>query len=96
MEFFKCTKCSEEYVFRRAVCHKCGSEEFTGVDITQGTAIDSVHLIATPEPMPDDYSVVMFQTPNGARGFCRTVSEIKRGDRIRINVDEYGPVCEPE
>ena len=96
MELYRCSKCSSEYVFRRAVCPKCGSKGFESVEVKNVVALDSVHLIATPEPFPDDYSVVMFQTDNGARGFCRTTSDVKRGDRLRIGMDENGPVCEPE
>lgn len=96
MNFNKCAKCFSEYVFKRAVCPKCGSKEFSLVDITTGRALDSVHLIATPDPFPDDYSVVLFETGSGARGFCRTTSEIKAGEALRISMDENGPVCEPE
>lgn len=96
MELYRCSKCSSEYVFRRAVCPKCGSKGFDSVEVKSAVALDSVHLIATPEPFPDDYSVVMFQSGNGARGFCRTTSDVKRGDRLRIGMDENGPVCEPE
>lgn len=96
MELYRCGSCSGEYVFRRAVCPKCGSKNFNPVEVNSGVALDSVHLIATPEPFPDDYSVVLFQTDAGAKGFCRATSEVKRGDRIRIGMDENGPVCAPE
>ncbi len=96
MELNRCAKCSEEFVFKRAVCPKCGSQEFTKALVTGAVALDSVHLIATPEPFPDDYSVVLFEAQGGARGFCRTTFEVKRGDRLKIKDDENGPVCEPE
>lgn len=95
MEFSKCIKCSGEFLFRRALCPKCGSSEFATVDVTAAKALDSVHLIVTPEPFPDEYSVVLFQTDAGTKGFCRTTSEVKNGDRLKINMDENGPVCEP-
>ena len=96
MEINICTKCSSEFTFKRAVCPKCGSRELSKKEIGHATVLDCVHLIATPEPFPDDYSVVMFQTGDGTRGFCRTTYELKSGDGVRIRSDEYGPVCEPE
>lgn len=96
MKISKCMKCSGEFVFSRAVCPKCGSMDFSRVEVDRAMALDSVHLIATPEPFPDDYSVVLFEIGSGARGFCRTTSDVKRGDRLKIEMDEYGPVCGPE
>ncbi len=96
MELYRCVKCSVEFVFRRAVCPKCGSRDFTRSAVEVAIALDSVHLIATPEPFPDDYSIVLFQAESGAKGFCRTTSEVKRGDRLKIKNDDYGPTCEPE
>ena len=95
MEFQKCSKCSSEFAFGRAVCPRCGSKEFSMANVTGAVALDSVKLIATPEPFPDGYSVVLFQAESGAKGFCRTNSEIRKGDRLKIGMDEYGPVCVP-
>ncbi len=96
MIFYRCASCSREYVFRRSKCPKCGSKDFSAVEITSATALDSVHLIATPEPFPDEYDVVLFQTESGSRGFCRATSQIKRGDKLKIRTDEVGILCEHE
>lgn len=94
MEINMCRKCSSEFLFKRCVCPKCGSREFVKTDVTEATALDFVHLIATPEPFPEDYTVVLFRTDNGGMGFCRTSAELNRGDRIKLLMDELGPVCE--
>ena len=95
MKFNECRECSTEFLFSRASCPKCGSEELHTVDVEKGKALEVVPLIATPSPFPDEYSIVLFQTPKGSRGFCRTTEKISKGQEIRISVDEYGPVCHP-
>ena len=95
MEFNKCLKCSQEYMFKRAVCSKCGSDRFTTINVETATVIDSVHLIATPEQLPDEYNVVLFLTPGGGKGFCRSSMALKSGDTVHLRQDEVGSVCEP-
>lgn len=95
MKFNECMKCSTEFLFSRAVCPECGSEDIATTDVKNGKAVEVVHLIATPAPFPDEYSVVLFQTPNGTRGFCRTTAPISKGQDIEITGDEYGPLCNP-
>lgn len=63
------------------------------VDISKGSAIDSVHLIATPSPFPDEYDIVMFKTEGGSIGFCRSTEQIGPGDSLEITADEFGPLC---
>lgn len=93
MKFNKCLECSTEYVFKRVTCPNCHSQKLEQLEVVKGKAVDSVHLIATPSPFPDEYSIVLFETPGGARGFCRTLHELKSGDNISITEDEFGPVC---
>lgn len=95
MNFNKCNDCGTEFLFSRAFCPKCHSGNLASIEVTSGKVLESVHLIATPDPFPDDYSVVLFETGSGARAFCRTNAELKRGDSVSVTVDEYGPVCSP-
>lgn len=95
MIFNKCQECSAEFLFKRAKCPECHSSELEQIDVNEGKALYSVHLIATPNPFPDDYSVVLFETTGGARGFCRTTQDLKEGDKVSIIEDEFGPVCSP-
>ncbi len=93
MKFNKCQDCSTEFIFKRSDCPKCHSSKIQETEIVEGKALDAVHLIATPNPFPDDYSIIMFETSGGARGFCRTTEELNRGDNVSITEDEFGPVC---
>lgn len=93
MKFNKCQDCSAEFLFKRAKCPECSSSSLQQIEVVEGKALETVHLIATPNPFPDDYSVVMFETSGGARGFCRTTQDIKKGNKVSITEDEFGPVC---
>lgn len=93
MKFYRCSSCSSEYVFNRAACQKCHSSRLEAFEVTEATALESIHLVATPEPYPEDYSVVMFEIGSGAKGFCRTTDAVRPGEKVKITVDEYGPVC---
>lgn len=93
MIFHRCSRCSEEFLMKRPFCPKCGSGEIAEVEVDEGKVVEEVHLIATPDPFPDEYTVVLFQTPGGAKGFCRTVDQVAPGDGVSIAVDEFGPVC---
>lgn len=93
MEFQKCLVCGTEYLFRRRRCTECGSEEFRAVEETKCTVVDSVSLIATPDPFPDQYSIVLFRTESGGRGFCRSEEALESGTSVELKKDEYGPVC---
>ncbi len=93
MLFNKCQKCSAEFLFKRGVCPECHSSEIKQIEVAEGKVLDSVHLIATPSPFPDAYSIVLFETPGGARGFCRTEQQFSSGEKVAISEDEFGPVC---
>lgn len=93
MIFNKCSECSTEFLAKRSSCPNCRSGNISMVDIANGKALESVHLIATPDPFPDEYSIILFETPGGARGFCRTPDEVTAGDQLAITKDESGPVC---
>lgn len=93
MIFNRCSDCSTEFLAKRSSCPNCRSGNISKVDISQGVALESVHLIATPHPFPDEYSIILFETAGEARGFCRTVDEIAAGDPVVVTQDEHGPVC---
>ncbi len=93
MEFQKCTDCGSEYLFRRRRCPECGSVKFESVEYSKGTVVDSVALIASPDPFPDQYIIVLFKTEGGSMGFCRTDVEMNPGMEIQLKNDESGPVC---
>lgn len=93
MKFNMCSDCLTEFLFERSSCPKCHSKNIKSEEINNGEVVDVVSLIATPFPYPDQYKIVMFTTPRGATGFCRTANDVERGDKIRIYDDELGPVC---
>lgn len=93
MIFNKCSECSTEFLAKRSACPNCGSGNISKVDINEGKAVESVHLIATPHPFPDEYSIILFETPGGARGFCRTTDDVAFGEPVVVSLDEHGPVC---
>lgn len=93
MMFHKCPNCSAEFLFGRAACPNCHSTKLEKTEVNTGKVVETVHLIATPDPFPDEYSIVLFETENGARGFCRTDAQLQTGDSIVLKEDEFGPVC---
>lgn len=93
MEFQKCARCGTEFLFRRSRCAQCRSEEFHPVEHARCTVVDSLHLIATPDPFPDQYSLILFRTENGGKGFCRTDEVLEAGMEVDLSRDEFGPVC---
>lgn len=93
MEFRKCVECGTEYLFPRRRCSGCGSEDFEKIPALNGVVEDSVHLIATPEPFPEEYSIILFRTEGGGKGFCRSDTDIEPGTGIAVTEDDSGPVC---
>lgn len=96
MDFYKCSNCSAEFVSRRAICPNCSSTDWLTIEERVAVALDSVKLIATPSPFPDEYAVVLFKTENGGKGFCRTRDAVMAGDRVLLDSDEYGTICRLE
>ncbi len=93
MEFQKCAGCGALYLFRRRRCPECRTKEFSAVDEVNCTVVDTVPLIATPDPFPDKYSIVLFRTEGGGKGFCRTEEPLEPGTSVQLKLDQYGPVC---
>lgn len=93
MDFYHCSGCGIEFIYRRGLCPNCHSREFVTAMVSEGIVLESVRLIATPDPFPDQYSIIMFKTSGGARGFCRTSEELDAGTEITLEEDEFGPVC---
>lgn len=96
MKFNLCSDCLTEFLFERISCPKCHSKNIRVEKIDHGEVVDEVSLVATPLSFPDQYKVVLFKTPKGATGFCRSIYDVKRGDWVRVDEDDLGPFCRPE
>ena len=93
MQVNRCNSCGTQFLVTRIACPDCSGSDMTRIDVNGGNVIESVELIATPEPFPDRYSIVYFEADGGVRGFCRSEEKLAPGDRISISEDANGPVC---
>lgn len=89
----RCRSCGHEFLVKRVRCPSCHGEDFDQIHIHEGTVLDCVDLIATPEPFPDSYSIVLARTDNDVRLFCRSEKRVRAGTVVSISDSELGPVC---
>ncbi|MCL4438885.1 MAG: hypothetical protein M1616_05940 [Candidatus Thermoplasmatota archaeon] len=92
MKIYRCRNCKNRFLVFRFICPSCGMTGLETVPVIKGKVIETVMLKATPEPFPENYSVVKADS-DGIIVFCRTLERLQKGDEIMIEDDDLGPVC---
>lgn len=92
MKINSCRNCGTRFLVARSICPNCGKEDFESIPVKNGTVLESVELIASPEPFPDRYYLVLLDV-DGTRVFCRSEEKLKEGSEVKITEDNMGPVC---
>ncbi|MEM0156908.1 MAG: zinc ribbon domain-containing protein [Thermoplasmataceae archaeon] len=92
MNINRCRNCGTRFLVARSVCPKCGKEDFEHVPAASGTVLESVELIATPDPYPDRYYLVLLDVDD-VKVFCRSQEKLKEGSMAEIRDDDLGPTC---
>ncbi len=93
MKLMKCTSCGEAFLVPRVRCPKCLGENFTEIDVSEGIVSDCIEIMATPDPYPERYFLVMAKTEGGVAVFCRSDIELGKGSTVAIEDSDLGPVC---
>ncbi len=88
-----CKHCGKKFVVKRAICPNCGNEDIEQITVSKGKVVESVDLIASPDPFPEKYSIILVESTEGVRLFCRSQESIPSGTEVEISVDALGPVC---
>lgn len=89
----RCRKCSETFLVPRARCPRCLGEEFSDVTVKDAVVSECLEIIATPEPYPEKYFLILAKTDGGVTVFCRSDQKIGEGSAVIIDDSELGPVC---
>lgn len=92
MKYSKCSKCNARFLVPRDFCPECNSKEITELSLKSGTVLHCVKLIATPEPYPEQYFLVLAEDA-GLKFFCRSNEEVKEGTAINVEETEDGIIC---
>ncbi|MDS0257436.1 hypothetical protein ApAK_07130 [Thermoplasmatales archaeon AK] len=92
MNYHSCEDCGEKFLVDRAFCPRCHSERIQKRQIETGRVISVVHLVATPEPYPDQYSLVLAEA-EGVKFFCRSTDKVARGDPVKLSDTDDGLIC---
>ncbi len=92
MNINRCRNCGSKFLVSRSICPRCGKEDFDHVPVQSGIVVESVELIATPEPYPDNYHLVLLSV-DGVKIFCRSQEKLIEGSRVVIQDDDLGPTC---
>ncbi|MEM3676393.1 MAG: hypothetical protein QXV22_04990 [Thermoplasmataceae archaeon] len=93
MRIYECGECGERFLVERVFCPKCHSENIKGLEIDRGKVLNTVSLVATPEPYPDKYTLVLAEY-DGTRFFCRSEGDVKPGDTVIVKETPDGLICE--
>lgn len=92
MKYSRCGKCGTGFLVSRTFCPKCSSQVLQEVEFENGKVIHSVRLIATPEPYPDEYYLVLAEH-DGVRFFCRSDESLEADAEITVSDDDSGITC---
>ena len=92
MNINRCRSCGTKFLVARSICPRCGKEDFEHVPARSGIVLESVELIATPDPYPDKYYLVLLDVDD-VRVFCRSQEKLREGSQADIQDDELGPIC---
>lgn len=92
MNYSHCGNCGSRFLIPRIFCPECNSTAIATSEITSGTVIHCVKLIATPEPYPDEYYTI-YAEYEGVKFFCRSSEELTPGTKVQVEDTESGIVC---
>ncbi len=92
MNINRCRNCGTRFLVARSICPKCGKENFEQVPAASGIVLESVELIATPDPYPDRYYLVLLDVDD-VKAFCRSQEKLREGSTVYIRDDDLGPIC---
>ena len=92
MNIMECENCGMKFLVSRSICPRCGKEDFDHFPVQNGVVLESVELIATPDPYPDKYYLVLLLV-DGVKIFCRSQEKLKEGTRVGVKDDDLGPIC---
>ncbi len=92
MRISRCRKCKTRFLVGRFFCPSCKSDDLEMLRVDEARVIETVRLMAIPEPFPEDYSIAMVDA-DGILFFTRTYEYLQKGDAVKITEDELGPIC---
>lgn len=93
MKYYECSECGDRFLVRRIICPSCKSNAVTEKEFNTGKVLECVKLIATPEPYPAEYFLILAEY-SGIKFFCRSELEIQSGAEIEVHDNEDGITCD--
>ncbi len=91
MKYMECNDCGAVSLVQRDFCPKCRSENLDRKKLTGGRVIYSVKLVATPEPYPQEYFLVLAESGR-LKFYCRSDEELGEGEVISLTDSENGVI----
>ncbi len=92
MNSYSCSECGKRFLVLRDFCPDCHSTDIKVQELNTGTVLHCVELIATPEPYPDQYFLVLAEN-DGLKFFCRSSGAVEEGSRVTVEDTEEGIIC---
>lgn len=92
MKFSVCNDCKARFLVPRNFCPECNSSDISERILDSGVVIYCVKLIATPEPFPDQYYLILAEN-SGLKFFCRSDNELEEGTPVKVQQTANGIVC---